>query len=303
MCVGGRWYRLRRGAYTDRVGFAGLGAADRHRILIAAVVANLSGDAILSHQSAAVVYGAPVWDQLLPRVCVTRNRRNGGRIKPDLKVHCAPVEAVAEVAGLRLTTPARTIVDVARTVPFEAAVVAGDALVRTYGVTADELEAELEAAKHRHGVHPARHVIRFLDPHCASVGESRSRVMFRRLGVPVPQSQGEVFTSQGTSLGRVDFWFGNSGVLGEFDGRARHGRLLRSGDDPAEVVLLEQRRADALRDNGFQVVRWTWDDLPGGEVATRVRQALLSAGQRARPDGWIRRTGLPDPKPIVVHTL
>jgi hypothetical protein len=303
MCLGGRWHRLRRGAYTDRAGFAGLGAADRHRMLIAAVVDNLSGDAVLSHQSAAVVYGAPVWDQLLPRVCVTRNRRNGGRIRPDLKVHCAPLDAVAEVAGLRLTTPARTIVDVARTVPFEAAVVAGDALVRTYGVGPGELAAELEAAKHRHGVHLARHVVAFLDPHSTSVGESRSRVMFRRLGVPVPRSQGEVFTSQGTSLGRVDFYFGDSGVIGEFEGRARHGRLLRSGDDPADAALLEQRREEALQRNGFQVVRWSWDDLPGSEVAVRIRQALLYASHRARPDGWIRRPTLPDPKPLVVHRL
>ncbi|WP_019930043.1 hypothetical protein [Nocardia sp. BMG111209] len=303
MCLGGSWHRLRRGTYTDRAGFAGLGAADRHRMLIAAVVDNLSGDAILSHQSAAVVYGAPVWDQLLPRVCVTRNRRNGGRIKSDLKVHCAPVDTVAEVGGLRLTTPARTIVDVARTVPFEAAVVAGDALVRTYGIGADALAAELEAAKHRHGVHLARHVVGFLDPHSTSVGESRSRVMFRRFGVPAPLSQGEVFTSQGTSLGRVDFYFGDTGVVGEFEGRARSGRLLRSGEDPALAAVLDQRRADALRGNGFQVVRWTWDELPGGEVAARIRQALLYAGQRARPDGWIRRTDLPEPKPLVLHEL
>ncbi|MQY28136.1 type IV toxin-antitoxin system AbiEi family antitoxin domain-containing protein [Nocardia aurantia] len=303
MCLGGSWHRLRRGTYTDRAGFTGLGAADRHRMLIAAVVDNLSGDAILSHQSAAVVYGAPVWDQLLPRVCVTRNRRNGGRIKPDLKVHCAPVDTVAEIAGLRLTTPARTIVDVARTVPFEAAVVAGDALVRTYGVGPGALAAELEAAKHRHGVHLARHVVRFLDPHSTSVGESRSRVMFHRFGIPVPLSHGEVFTSQGTSLGQVDFYFGDTGVVGEFDGRARYGRLVRSGDDPGQAVVLAKRREDALRGNGFQVVRWTWDDLAGGDVAARIRQALIYAGQRARPDGWIRGTDLPEPKPLVLHEL
>ncbi|RDI49080.1 hypothetical protein [Nocardia mexicana] len=301
-CAGGQWRRVRRGAYTDEEAFAGLDAMARHRILADAVLPGLSADAILSHQSAAVMYGAPVWVALLRRVDVTRNRRNGGRIRPDVKVHCAPIDMVAELDGFVLTTPARTIVDLARTAPFEAAVVAGDALAREYGVVASDLAMELELAKRRHGMAAARRVVQFLDPHSESVGESRSRVMLRRLDLPMPQSQGDVYSGGGRMLGRVDFYYGETGVVGEFDGRIKYGRLLQPGEAPGDAVFAEKKREDALRSNGFQVVRWTWDELPTGEVATRLRAAHTRA-QHIRPDGFICQAPLPKPKPLSLRRL
>ncbi|MBB5911651.1 hypothetical protein BJY24_000518 [Nocardia transvalensis] len=300
-CSGGRWLRLRRGSYADEAAFAGLDAVARHRVLADAVLPELSAEAILSHQSAAVVYGAPVWVALLDRVDVTRNRRNGGRIRPGTKVHCAPVETVAELDGFVLTTPARTIVDLARTVPFEAAVVAGDALAREYGVTPGDLAVELEAAKRRHGIAAARRVVGFLDPHSESAGESRSRVMLRRLDLPRPRCQGDVY-GDGRLLGRVDFFFGDTGVVGEFDGRVKYGRLLRPGEQPGDAVFAEKKREDALRATGLQVVRWTWDEIPTDEVATRLRAALTRA-RRSRPDAVIRQAPLPEPKPLALHEL
>ncbi|WP_280384079.1 hypothetical protein [Nocardia wallacei] len=301
-CTGGRWRRLRRGAYTDEAAFAGLDAVARHRILADVALHDLSDDAILSHQSAAVVYGAPVWVALLRRVTVTRNRRNGGRIRPDVKVHCAPFDAVAELDGFVLTTPARTIVDLARTTPFEAAVVAGDALAREYGVAAGDLANELELAKRRHGMAAARRVVQFLDPHSESVGESRSRVMLRRLGLAMPQSQGDVYGGDGRMLGRVDFYFGDTGVVGEFDGRVKYGRLLEPGEEPGDAVFAEKKREDAMRSNGLQVVRWTWDDLTGDEVAPRLRAAHARA-RRTRPDAFICQAPLPEPKPLALRRL
>ncbi|WP_324194152.1 hypothetical protein [Nocardia blacklockiae] len=301
-CSGGRWRRLRRGSYADEAVFAGLDAVARHRVLADAVLADLSADAILSHQSAAAVYGAPVWAALLDRIDVTRNRRNGGRIRPKTKVHCAPVETVAELDGFVLTTPARTIVDLARAAPFEAAVVAGDALARDYGVTARELAAELDLAHRRHGVGAARRVVEFLDPHSESAGESRSRVALHRLGLPRARAQGDVYGGEGRMLGRVDFYFGDTGVVGEFDGRVRYGRLLRPGEDLEEAVRAESRREAALRANGFQVVRWTWDELATGEVAPRLRAALART-RRVRPAGFICQAPLPEPKPLALRAL
>ncbi|BCK54339.1 hypothetical protein [Nocardia wallacei] len=301
-CSGGRWRRLRRGAYADEAAFAGLDAMARHRVLADAVLPDLATDAIVSHQSAAVIYGAPVWVALLGRIEVTRNRRNGGRIRPDMKVHCAPVDTVAELDGFVLTTPARTIVDVARTAPFEAAVVVGDALAREYGVTHGDLNAELELAHRRHGVAAARRVVDFLDPHSESVGESRSRVMLRRLGLPRPWSQGDVYGGAGRVLGRVDFYFGGTGVVAEFDGRVTYGRAWQPGTDLGEAVRAERDREDALCGSGLQVVRWTWDELTTGAVAPRLRAAFDRA-RRVRPEGFICQAALPEPKPLAVRAL
>ncbi|WP_324192570.1 hypothetical protein [Nocardia transvalensis] len=293
---------MRRGSYADEQTFEGLDAIERHRVLLSAALPDLSSGAVLSHHSAAVMYGAPVWSALLDRICVTRNRRNGGRIKPNLKVHCAPIETVADIEGVLLTTPARTIVDLARSAPFEAAVVVGDALAREYGVTATDLAIELDAAKRRTGIAWARRVVAFLEPHSESVGESRSRVMLQRLGLPMPASQGEVYTGEGQFLGRVDFYFGDTGVVGEFDGRIKYERLLRPGEEAGDAVFAEKRREDALRANGFQVVRWTWDELPTGEVLPRIRRALARS-RHEHPDGFIRQAALPEPKRLITRRL
>jgi len=275
------------------------GPVARHRTRAAAALSAMAGDAVLSHQSAAVIYGAPIWSAPVDRLCITRNRRHGGRIKPHMKVHCAPVESVAEVDGMLLTTPARTIVDLARTLSFETAVVAGDWLAREFGVTAGDLARELEHGRCRRGIDPARCVIRFLNPHCESVGESLSRVMLRGQALALPRSQGEVCTAQGEYLGRVDFYFGDSGVVADFDGRATPGR---GGPHPGAAASAVKAREDVLRDNGFQLIRWTWDDLFTDAIAARLASALARAG-RLRPAGYIRQAALPEPAPLTIRKL
>ncbi|MQY20787.1 endonuclease domain-containing protein [Nocardia macrotermitis] len=302
MCAGGRWRRLRRGVYSEEAIYAELDAVARHRMLAAAVLPEMAADAVVSHQSAAAIYGAPIWAAPMDRLCVTRNRSNGGRIKPDLKVHCTPIDAVAEVDGLLLSTPARTILDLGRTVSFESAVVAGDWLAREYGVTTTDLEVELTAANRRRGIERARQVVKFLNPRSESVGESRSRVMLRDLGLPIPQSQGDVFTAEGRFLGRVDFYFGDTGVVGEFDGRTRYGRRAHPGYDPVDTAAAERRREDALRNTGFHVIRWVWDELPTDAVFGRFRVALARVG-RQRPQGHIRPSSLPEPSPLLIRSL
>ena len=59
------------------------------------------------------------------------------------------------------------------------------------------------------------------------------------------------------------------------DGVAKYGRLLRPGQTPADAVVEEKRREDAIRDAGLRVRRWGWDDLDNfGPVATRLRQTF-----------------------------
>lgn len=70
-------------------------------------------------------------------------------------------------------------------------------------------------------------------------------------------------------------------TLGEFDGRVKYGRLLRPGQRPEDVLWAEKLREDALRDLGWQVVRWTWADLDReGLIADRLHRAFRrSTGQ------------------------
>ena len=78
-------------------------------------------------------------------------------------------------------------------------------------------------------------------------------------------------------VGRCDFGWEDLRTLGEFDGRVEYGRLLRPGQDPGDAVFEEKRREDAMRAEGWGMVRWTWSDLQRPEVlATRVSRSLAA---------------------------
>ena len=67
--------RLRRGAYVDSVLPADEAAV--HGLLVRATVAGLRRPAVVSHQSAAVLHGLPLWDVPLDRVHVTDDLARG----------------------------------------------------------------------------------------------------------------------------------------------------------------------------------------------------------------------------------
>jgi hypothetical protein len=299
-CAVPTWKRVRRSVCATAESRTAPSPVARHRLLAAAALPAMAGDAVLSHQSAAVVYGAPVWGVSLDRLHVTRNRRHGGRIKPHVTVHCAPLESAAEVDGMLLTTPARTIVDLGLTLPFGTAVVAGDRLVREFGITTADLAAELEFARHRRGIQSARRVVDFLNPHSRSTGESLSRIMLRGLDLPMPALDGDVFTRTGRFLGRVAFYFGDSGVVGEFEVGAT--AETPAGAGPVDAVLSQRIRWNRLRDNGFRVVTWTSSELAANTVAVRLLAALADTDGH-RPAGYIRPAALPAPRPLRIRGL
>ncbi|NLU83685.1 hypothetical protein [Rhodococcus sp. HNM0569] len=278
----GRWRRLGHGAYLDEAVYRTLDVDGRHRAAIDAVLPAMSGEAVVSHQSAAVVFGLPLWGVPLGKVHVSRHRKGGGRVKRGLVVHCTALDGdVMSFGGVRVTTPARTVVDLACTVPFEQALVTADAAASRFGLSQAEFDPVPAAARGRRGVAAARRVAVHVDPASESVGESRSRALFASRGLPPPRTQWEIRDPDGAFVGRVDFLWESAGVVGEFDGRVEYGRLLRPGQVPGDVVFAEKVREDAIRDLGYRVVRWTWADLDEPEpFLTRLASAL--AGIRTR---------------------
>ena len=83
--------RVRRGAYaTDSR--SDLTIDERHRRLVLATVSQLREGAIVSHGSAAVLHGLPVWPEAVERVHVTRDRRGNGTRRSIVQVHGAPLD-------------------------------------------------------------------------------------------------------------------------------------------------------------------------------------------------------------------
>jgi hypothetical protein len=76
----------------------------------------------------------------------------------------------------------------------------------------------------------------------------------------------------------VDFCWDDQRTVGEFDGKIKYGRLLKPGQPIEEVLFEEKRREDALRDLGWQIVRWLWAELyRQGVIRDRVLRAFARA--------------------------
>ncbi|AVP71178.1 hypothetical protein GS436_05350 [Rhodococcus hoagii] len=252
-----------------------------------------SADAVLSHQSAAVVHGLDLWKTPLSVTHLTRNRPTGGRRTRHRHVHSAVLrpEEIADVDGLPVTTVARTVADLARTLPFEQAVVAGDHALHAAGLTSEDVAAAANALPPHAGRQRVHRILAQLDGRSESVGESRSRVLMLREQLPVPECQPNLYSADGDRLGRVDFLFEECAVVGEFDGRGKYGRLVPDGQVPADVVWAEKVREDAIRDAGWQVARWTWDELEvPGVVARRILDAVRRARLSPPPTGRVEHT-------------
>jgi predicted transcriptional regulator of viral defense system len=272
----GRLTPLRRGIYVE--GSLPDDLLARHVLQVRAALEGLAVDVVVSHVSAAVLHGLRIWAVPLNRVHVTRPRRNGGRCGAFVHVHTAPLDhaEVVVVAGLRVTSLARTVVDLARSLPFEQAVVVADSAMfykRTNRIEETDMAEALERAPRWPGSPAARRAIAFANGLSESVGESRSRVAIAAAGLPPPVLQWEVRTGgTGVFIGRVDFGWPELRTVGEFDGLVKYGRTLQPDQDPVEILVAEKRREDALRAEDLGVARWIWADLPRfAPVAARLR--------------------------------
>ncbi|MCX4097859.1 type IV toxin-antitoxin system AbiEi family antitoxin domain-containing protein [Nocardia sp. alder85J] len=287
LCRHGLWHRLRAGHYLPAPA-AAVPAPERHRLLVHATVASASDSAVVSHVSAAVLHGLPVWRLRLDRAHLTRNRRNGGRRGTRLMVHSALLEPaeITVVDGVRCTTVARTLIDLARTEPFEQSVVCGDGALRRGSATGAQLRDQLRRLDNRPGHRNAAAVVRFLDRRAESVGESRSRVVLRQAGFPPPELQARILSPEAGFVARVDFLFPNIGVIGEFDGDPPGCTLPRRS--PGSGSAAAEHRETRLRELGWAVARWTWDELDEpGLVARRIETAAAQALGKQRSGRWL----------------
>lgn len=279
----GELARLRRGAYVNST--LPLAVADRHRLLIGATLAGLRREAVVSHQSAAVLLGLPLWDVALDRVHVTRTPPAWTDRSSVLCGHVARLRSdeIIELDGILVTDPVRTALDLARSLHHEAAVVSLDAALHGGLLTHDMLRARLFDISGTPGSRSAARAVQAADGRSASVGESRSRVILTRWKLSPSTLQFEVRSPSGTVVGRTDFAWEEHGLVGEFDGRVKYGRSLRAGQDAGDAVFAEKRREDAIRDEGWGVVRWVWAELARPErLAARVRRAQERGTVRPR---------------------
>lgn len=281
MTRNGEVVRVRRGAYAEPFTDDADHRREEHVRLVRATAPRCSADAVVSNMSAAAVHDLPLWNDLLERAQFTKNRVGGGKRSRRLYIHGSPLpEAdIVTVAGLQVTGLARTVLDVSCALPMRQAVPIGDAALRR-GLSRAELEDQLQRAGRRTGIGAARRTIAFLDGRSESPGESVSRVDLHQLGVPSAELQYNVFDEHGQFVARSDFAWLEFKTLGEYDGRSKYGGLRQPDQSFADVLWDEKQREDNLRDLGWQVVRWMWEDLEHPERLLARLQRAFARGAR-----------------------
>lgn len=260
----GRLVRLRQGAYTQTEVWRAADAAERHRLLSHAVMRQYDDDVARSHVSALLEWGGPAWGLDLADAHVTSLHGIGERTGARLHHHrgALRVNDVTRLDGHWITTPARTAIDVALNAPLKPAVCVLDWVQNRGLATRAELQALVAAVRTWPG---ALGLFRKVDLSTAlaeSLAETLARLVFRELGLPVPELQFEVFDVRGRLIGRVDFAWPEHGLMGEFDGRVKYRRMRRPGETIEEMVLREKVREDRLREaTGWLLFRLVWEDL------------------------------------------
>jgi hypothetical protein len=276
------WVRIRRGAYVFADRWAELDSVGRHRVRSSAVLRSLGSAVALSHVSGLVRHDIEVWGVPLDRVHVTRLDGGPGRVEGDVVHHEGfwDDSDVLEVSGERVLTPERCVLEAASRVSEEAALCLLDSGLRAGSFDHDTLVKAYLTLEHWPFMHRVAPLVPLADGRSGSIGESRGRRLFRASGIPAPQLQVEVRRTDGTVAGVADWGWPAHGVLGEFDGRVKYGRLLRPGQDPGDVVFEEKRREDELRElTGCRMIRLVWSDYDHPRwTSERVRRALRLAG-------------------------
>lgn len=228
-------------------------------------------EAVMSHRSAAAFWG------LLPRgnkapVHVTVRARHRRR-RPGVLVHCSPdlpPEEATKIDRIPVTTPARTVIDLAGT------------------VRPRRLEQALAAAE-REGLTSHPEVASLIDRHPRRRGVRTLRALLERDAQPaftrsdaeesflslVEKAQLERPESNVMVAGyEVDFLWRAERLVAEVDGFAFHSSRARFESD--------RKKDGHLSTRGFRVIRVTWRQLTREPEAVLVRlaQSLTAASLR-----------------------
>lgn len=225
------------------------------------------GHGVLAGFSAAALHGARWIDANLPATIIDTNRRR----TPGITVWADEIndDEACLIEGMRVTTPVRTALDLARRYPTDAAVVAIDALMRATRLKVPAIEAQAQRYPGRRGLKRALMALDLVDPGAESPPETRLRLLIVRAGFPRPQTQLRVYDQYGALIGEVDMGWRELKIAVEYEGD-QHRTSRR-------VFHKDIRRVDALLEQGWIVIRVTSVDTEGG-IIRRIEAAWTARG-------------------------
>lgn len=218
---------------------------------------------VIAGFSAAALHGSKWVDDGQVVELLHDNRRS----PPGIKTHRDRIEddEISLVAGLPVTSPARTALDLACWYPTTTAVAGIDALARVTELKAVDIDLLARRYAKRRGIMRARRAVDLFDPGAQSPKESWLRVVLIEAGLPRPQTQIAVMNEFGSPFAYLDMGWDDVKVAVEYDGEQhRNDRRQYSWD---------VRRLEMLERLGWIVIRVVAGDRPA-EIVRRVRVAL-----------------------------
>lgn len=228
-------------------------------------------EGVLSGYSAAEILGASCgpWDAPADVTVPHRSQRSPAGLIVR-RAHLYPDEIV-EVQGLRVTSPARTAFDLARSGDLVERVVAVDRLANVHRFSPDQL-LHL-SARHRgsrgNGLVPS--VLAHADGRACSPMETRLRMLIVHAGLPKPEVQWVVQDERTRTAVWLDLAWPELMIGIEYEGR---------GHADPDQMRRDVGRYTALVDKGWRIYRYTKFEI--------TRRPDLIIAQLARARGRIR---------------
>jgi very-short-patch-repair endonuclease len=226
-----------------------------------AALLSLGECAVLSHRSAAAVWGLAEPDpQVIDVALVGANRRG----RQGVRLH--RVKTLTDItthSNLRITTPARTLIDFAsQATSSELSDAFGEARAKRL-ITDAKLHAALRRAPRNHR---GAAIVRRLLNQGGSYDRSRAERLMRSICRQAELSQ--PLTNVILNGHLVDFFWPEQRLIVEVDGYDTHGNRQAFEND--------RRRDQTHIAAGYVVIRITWHQLQHGPIAlaARIAQAL-----------------------------
>ncbi|MDH6236644.1 hypothetical protein [Cryobacterium sp. CG_9.6] len=271
----GQLWRVRTGWYVLGPRWKAENHAGRYRFVVRATAAHANTELLLSHHSAAVMHGLPLIGAWPATTHALFPEARGDSSHRLLTAHRGvPDPNSTLVAGVRVTSLPRTLIDMAASSSFLVGVAMVDHVLHhealrmkaeskagsqaASAITKDALLTELAMVHPRAGWRAAHRAITFANGLSANAGESLSRVRFDELGFEIPELQVRFDVNGRTFF--VDYFWRGVRKVGEFDGDIKYTRAeVMKGKDIVGVVRSEKKREDLLRPLVNSFDRWDWD--------------------------------------------
>jgi hypothetical protein len=179
-------------------------------------------------------------------------------------------DEITRVAGLPVTTPARTAYDLGRLLRYGGAVMRLDALMRATPFSVEDVRRLIKRYPGTRGLRRLRSALPLVDGGAASPKETWLRLLLVNAGLPAPTTQIPIHENW-RLVGVLDMGWDRYKVAVEYDGD--HHRTNRQQYARDQWRL---RKFDAM---GWIVIRVIAEDSPE-DVIRRVRGALAARGYR-----------------------